>query len=209
MPKTDTPPSSKRRPDDRPREIIDAALAVFVEKGFSAARLDDVAARAGLSKAAIYLYFDDKAALLGAVIDSITGRGMDTVAVMAANHTGPVGPAILQLLGGAAAIMAGTNLPQVIKLIVSESRAHPEIGRRYLENVIGKMQPVVIALIERGIASGEFRPVDTDLAVKSLVAPLVLSAIWRSVFEPLGADRLDIEALARQHAELIVRGLAA
>jgi hypothetical protein len=103
--------------------------------------------------------------------------------------------------------MRDTRLPDVIKLVISESRAHPEIGRFYLENVIGKALPLFQSLIEKGMATGEFRPVNARLAVKSLVAPMLLAALWKSVFEPLGAEPIDIEALADQHADFIIRAL--
>jgi AcrR family transcriptional regulator len=199
----------KRRPDARPAEIIAAALELFSERGFSATRLEDVATRAGLSKAAIYLYFDDKTALLKAVVEATVGAKVQQIRAAAAQPQGPVAPLLRHLLTTVATAMQTTRLPDVIKLVISESRAHPEIGRYYLENVINQAMPVAETLIRRGIATGEFRAVDAGLAVKSLIAPMLLAAIWRSVFEPIGATPLDVEALAAQHAELIIRGLSA
>jgi AcrR family transcriptional regulator len=69
----------RRAPAERPNEIVEAALALFVEKGFAGTRLDDVAARAGLSKAAIYLYFEDKMALFQGVIRQAIGSNLLTV----------------------------------------------------------------------------------------------------------------------------------
>lgn len=202
--------NKKRRPDDRPAEIIAAALELFSEQGFSATRLEDVAARAGLSKAAIYLYFDDKTALLKAVVEATVGASIERAraTASAAGAAGPVAPLLRQMLATVATAMHATRLPHVIKLVISESRAHPEIGRYYLENVIGRVMPTVQALIERGIASGEFRNLDAGLAVKSLIAPMLLAAMWKSVFEPIGAAELDVQALAAQHADIIVRGLS-
>jgi AcrR family transcriptional regulator len=198
----------RRRPDERPGEIITAALELFSERGFTATRLDDVALRAGLSKAAIYLYFDDKTALLKAVIQATAGASLEQVRLIAAKPKGPVAPLLRQLLLTVAGRMSGTRLPDVIKLVISESRAHPEIGRSYLENVIGQALPLVQSLIEKGIATGEFRAVDPRMTVKCVVAPMVLAAVWRSVFEPIGAEPLDIEALATLHADLIIKGLS-
>ena len=207
MPKVSS--KSQRRPDDRPGEIISAALELFSQRGFSATRLEDVAARAGLSKAAIYLYFDDKTALLRAVIVETAGTNVEAAAAMIQSHQGPVAPLLVRFLGFMGARLAHSAIPNLIKLVISESRAHPEIGKLYLDTVIGRALPLLQSLIERGIASGEFRAIDAKLAVKSLVGPMVLAAVWRSVFEPLGADSLDIEALASQHADIIVRGLSA
>lgn len=201
-------PSHKRRPDERPREILDAALDLFSERGFSATRLEDVAARAGLSKAAIYLYFDDKFALLQAIVWEMATANIGVIRTLAAAHQGPVTPLLKRVLLLLGDRITRSRLPDLLKVIISESRAHPEIGRFYLENVVGQALPLLRSLIERGIASGEFRAVDPALAVKSLVGPMILAALWRGVFEPLGAPKLDAEALARQHANLILGALA-
>lgn len=197
----------KRRPDDRPREILDAALDLFSEKGFSATRLEDVASRAGLSKAAIYLYFKDKTSLLKAVVESVASPNLTLAGNLVAAHRGPIAPLLQQLLGFMAGRMRETRLPDLIKLVISESRAHPELGRFYLEHVIGKALPMFQSLIERGIASGEFRAIDARLTVKCLIGPMLLGAIWKSVFEPIGAEPLDIEALARHQGDIIIRAL--
>lgn len=197
----------KRRPDARPAEILEAALDLFTERGFSATRLEDVASRAGLSKAAIYLYFKDKTSLLKALVQATVGPNIGMASALLSQHQGPVAPLLRQLLTVIAGRMAEGRLPRLIKLIISESRAHPEIGRWYLENVINAALPLFQSLIEKGVATGEFRAVDVRLAVKSLIGPMLLGAMWKSVFEPLGADPIDIEALAAQHADLMMRGL--
>ena len=198
----------RRRPDARPGEIIDAALTLFSERGFSATRLADVASRAGLSKAAIYLYFKDKTSLLKAVVEATAGANLAMAGTIVSQHEGAVGPLLEKLIIAIAGRMNQSRLPDLVKLVISESRAHPEIGRFYLENVIGKALPLFTSLIQRGIATGEFRAVDPALTVKCMIAPMLLAAMWRSVFEPLGAPPLDIDALARQHCDLIRRALA-
>ncbi len=205
----ETTTTRKRRPDDRPREILEAALDLFSERGFSATRLEDVASRAGLSKASIYLYFNDKTSLLKAVVESVASPNLALAGNLVAAHQGPVAPLLRQLLGLIAGRMRETRLPDLIKLVISESRAHPELGRFYLEQVIGKAMPMFQSLIERGIASGEFRAVDARLTVKCLIGPMLLGAIWKSVFEPIGAEPLDIEALARHQGDLIITALRA
>lgn len=197
----------RRRPAARPAEILDAALELFAERGFDATRLEDVASRAGLSKAAIYLYFKDKTSLLQAIVQNLVGANIAVAEALVANHEGPAEPAIRQLLAVIANRLAATRLPFILKLIISESRAHPEIGRWYLDTVILKAMPLFRALIEKGIAQGEFRPVNADLAVKSIVAPMLLAALWKAVFEPLGAAPIDAAALADTHADLLIRGL--
>lgn len=198
----------QRRPDARPVEILSAALQLFSEKGFSAARIEDVASRAGVSKGVIYLYFKDKTALLQALVHQAIGGQIAAAAALVDEHQGSVSLLIGRVLAMFASRLRDTELAHVIKLVISESRAHPEIGRFYLDNVIRAAMPIMERLIMRGIASGEFRAVDPALAVKCLMGPMLLSAIWRTVFEPLGADVLDTSALAHLHADIFTRGLA-
>ena len=197
----------KRRPETRPAEILEAALDLFTERGFQATRLEDVASRAGLSKAAIYLYFNNKTSLLTALVQVTVGANISLAGDMIVQHQGPVAPLLQQLLSFMAGRIQESRMPDLMKLVISESRAHPEIGRFYLDNVIGKALPLFQSLIERGIATGEFRPVDPSLTVKCIIGPLVLGAIWKSVFVPIGAEPINIEDLARHHADFILRAL--
>lgn len=197
----------RRAPAKRPGEILEAALALFVEKGFAATRLDDVAARAGLSKAAIYLYFEDKTALFQGVVQQAIGANILTVEATVKAHQGPVAVLIPGILEFMASRVEDTPMASIAKLVISESRAFPEIGRFYLKEVIGRGIPIFEGLIARGIANGEFRPVDPGLTVRSMISPMLLSVIWKTVFEPIGAEKLDARALARHHADLMLRAL--
>ena len=197
-----------RRPDARPAEILAAALELFAEKGFSATRMEDVAKRAGLSKAGVYLYFEDKMALLKALVAEMAGANISVARGIVEQHEGPVAPLLASIISFLARQLRDTRFPELLKVVLSESRAHPDIGRLYLDSVIAQGLPLFEGLIRRGIASGEFRAVDAAHAVKTLIAPMLLAAIWKSVLEPLGADALDIEAYAAQHMDICLKGLA-
>ena len=197
----------RRAPAQRPAEIIDAALALFVEKGFAATRLDDVALRAGLSKAAIYLYFEDKNALFQGVVRQAVAANLGTVEAMLKAHRGPVAELLPRIREFMAGRIDQSPIAAVAKLVISESRAFPEIGRFYLKEVIGRGLPLLECLIVRGMEQGEFRSVDPAMTVRSIVGAMLLAGIWRTVFEPIGADKLDIKALARHHADLMLHAL--
>lgn len=197
----------RRAPTERPREILDAALELFVEKGFAGTRLDDVAERAGLSKAAIYLYFDDKLALFQGVIRQAVVSKFDMIESMVAAHRGSVAALIPPMLQFMAGRIEETPLASIAKLVISESRAFPEIGRFYLKEVIGRGIPLFEGLIRRGIEQGDFRAVDPGLTVRSMVGPMLLAILWKTVFEPIGAEKLDVKALARHHADLMLHAL--
>jgi AcrR family transcriptional regulator len=197
----------RRAPAERPKEILEAALELFVEKGFAATRLDDVAERAGLSKAAIYLYFDDKMALFQGVIRQTVAANLTTVEALVKAHQGPVAALIPGILNFMASRIEDTPMASIAKLVIGESRAFPEIGRFYLKEVIGRGLPLMEGLIVRGIAQGEFRQVDPGLTVRSLVGAMLLSGVWKTVFEPIGGEKLDVRALARHHADLMLHAL--
>jgi AcrR family transcriptional regulator len=197
----------RRAPAARPQEIIDAALAQFVETGFAGTRLDDVAKRAGLSKAAIYLYFEDKTALFKGVVQHAIASNLGHMEAMLAAHQGPVAPLLPRILEFMANRIEQTPMASVAKLVISESRAFPEIGQFYLKEVIGRGLPLMEGLLKRGIDQGEFRKVDSFMTVRSMIGPMLLAIIWRTVFEPIGAQPLDVQALARHHADLMLHAL--
>ncbi|WP_373504880.1 TetR family transcriptional regulator [Aestuariivirga sp.] len=206
---TDRPVTTRtRRPEARPAEILSAALDLFAEKGFSATRMEDVASRAGLSKAAIYLYFKDKMALLKALVNEMAGANLAVAKGFAEAHEGPVGPLLQTILTFMARQLRDTRFPELMKVVISESRAHPDVGKLYLDSVVSQGLPIFEGVIRRGIAAGEFRDIDPALAVKAMIAPMLLAAIWKTVFEPLGAEALDIEAYVAQHVETFLRGIA-
>jgi AcrR family transcriptional regulator len=198
-----------RRPDARPAEILAAALDLFAEKGFSATRMEDVARQAGISKAGVYLYFKDKMSLLQALVNEMAGANVSVARGIAEQHEGPVGPLLATILTFMARQLRDTRFPELLKVVISESRAHPDIGRLYLDSVIRQGLPLFEDLLRRGMARGEFRAVDPALAVKAMIAPMLLAAIWKTVLQPIGAEPLDIEALAAQHVDIFLRGISA
>src|SRR5262245_8429507 len=112
-------PKQRRAPAERPGEILEAALALFVEKGFAATRLDDAAARAGLSKAAIYLYFEDKTALFQGVVRQAVAANLGTVEAMLKAHQGPVATLLPRILEFMAGRIEQTPIASVAKLVIS------------------------------------------------------------------------------------------
>src|SRR5689334_23527888 len=89
-------PKFRRRKAERPAEIVAAALSVFAEKGFAAARLDEIAARAGVSKGALYLYFETKEEIFRAVVEQAIAPNIQVIRAMVTAHPGPF-PELLRL----------------------------------------------------------------------------------------------------------------
>lgn len=202
-----TKPAAKwtRRASARPDEILDAALDVFIEAGFDAARMDDIAARAGISKAGVYLYFASKEALLRALISREIAPHATGLAMLAeAGGEDPVGT-IRMLVAFASERLADPRLIAIPRLMISISNRFPDLARHYRIDVVERAKRALEALIARGIAKGVFRPVDPEAALRAVVGPLMFAALWRHV---LGGDSAaSPDEIAAAHIDLLVNGL--
>src|SRR5262249_10280287 len=197
----------RRRKTARPSEILSAALASFADRGFAATRLDDVAARAGVTKGTLYLYFRNKEELFKAVVRQELVPAIERAEAMVADSVVP-SIVLLEQLAGLFARIVSSRLSAIPKLVLTEAGNFPEIARFYLEEVVHRGMHLLRAVLERGIEAGELRPIDTQSAVMCVIAPLLLAALWRHSLERHADRRLDIDALCRTHLDLLRRGLA-
>jgi len=201
-------PRWRRRAADRPKEILDAALTVFVAKGFAATKLDDVAVAAGISKGLLYRYFDNKAELFKEVIRQTLVTTIRDVG----DRTRASGSALAALdifLEQIIAVASDARRSAIPKLVISESGSFPELAVFYLAEVIGPGLKQLAALVRRGIESGEFRRVDPELTARTIIAPLLLAVIWRHTFAQHDSGHFEPDALIRQHRDILLHGLAA
>lgn len=178
-------PPRKRRKEARPSELTAAALALFVEKGFSATRLEEVAQRAGVSKGTLYLYFDSKEALFKVAIQEGIIPAVGKAEAMAAQHAGSDFELLEKLLENWWARVGETQFAGIPKLIIAEARNFPEVAQFYDEKVIRRGQLLIGAALERGIASSEFRPMKVETAMEVVIAPILMLLIWRFSLERL------------------------
>ena len=201
------PPRWRRRKEARPSEIVAAALEVFGERGFAAARLEDIAARAGVSKAALYLYFPTKHDLFRAVVAETVAPDIAGVAAAADAYDGPFEDLARTLLPTMAAVASRTSMGGVVKMVIGESRNFPELAKVWHDDLVGKALGAVSGAIARAQARGEVKAGDPRAYALGLIAPLMLAVLWRETFTPVGAPPFDLEALARQHAETALAGM--
>ncbi len=204
-------PFRRRRKEARPAELLDAALALFVEKGFASTRSEEVARRAGVSKGTLYLYFPSKEELLKAVIQQFLADRIVEGAHEVDQAQGPT-PALMEnLLVDWWMRTYDGPASGVFKLIVSEVRNFPDIAQFYVERVIVPGNELCARLLRRGIDRGEFREVDIDAAVHSILMPMVLLCVHKHSLMPCGGVKslgLDPEGFLRAHLALIFQGLA-
>lgn len=202
------PLQRRRRKEARPQELLDAALTLFVEKGFAAARAEEVAQRAGVSKGTLYLYFPSKEELLKAVIAHNLGTRISAGAEMAAAFAGPSAELLSTILVDWWTQLYDSPAAGVFKLVITEVRNFPEIADFYLREVVEPAHQLLGMVLQRGIAAGEFRAVPLDHAVHSLVLPLIMICLHR---HSLGACQVNWHLEGRefigQHIQLVLAGL--
>ena len=204
--RAEAPTPRKRRKEARPSELTAAALDLFVENGFAATRLDDIAARAGVSKGTLYLYFDGKEALFKAVIEEgIVSRFLVAEQEIAA-YEGKSADLLYHLLSNWWRQIGSTPLAGVAKLIISESRNFPETAQYYQETVIARGRTMVRDVVRRGIDAGEFREFDVDAAIDVIFAPLLMLVLSR--YSLCFCDRSNTpEALIQMYFDMLMQGL--
>jgi AcrR family transcriptional regulator len=174
-----TSPTRQRRKEARPQELLDAALALFVEKGFAATRSEEVAARAGVSKGTLYLYFPSKEELFKAVVRSNLSALIAEGQTIADGFDGPTSDLLRLLLRTWWARIGLTPAGGITKVILAEVRNFPDLAQFWVDEVILPAQQLLAGTIRRGIDRGEFRAVPVHDAVHALVAPSLFLAMHK------------------------------
>ncbi len=200
-------PKWQRRAEDRPGEICTAALEVFSEKGFAAAKLDEIARRAGVSKGTLYLYFKDKEDLFRAVVRSAIAPNIEAITAVIGQAEVPFADLVPMFFAGFAEREAQLPIGAVAKMVIGESRNFPELARVWHDEVASKAIGALAKFVERAQQRGEVRPGDPRLYAFSLMGPMVLGALWRATLVPAGGEPLDLAALAKQHADTVLAGM--
>ena len=177
--KSSRPAAARRRcPDERPSQILEAALDVFGEKGLAAARLDDIAKRAKLAKGTIYLYFPNKDELFRAVIRSTLVAELER-----AESTLTSGSPEEQLeafMHGWWAFICTPTFERVHRLVTSEIPNFPDLARFYGTEVIARGHRLVSGIIRDGIAAGVYRPSDPAATARMIMGTFVIHGLWRT-----------------------------
>ncbi len=197
----------QRRKDARPAELLDAALAEFFEKGFAAARLEDIAARAGVSKGTIYLYFDSKDDVFEELVRAIPQVNVEQLREVAEDRTIPADALLERMLRFASGFFRDERMMKFPRLIIGEAGRFPELAETYKREVISQASGILASVIQRGIEERSFRPLNAQSAAYAAVAPLLFVAIWVTTFERPGTPDFDPQAFIDQHIESFLRGI--
>ena len=202
-------PKRERRKQARPGELLDAALDLFVEKGFSATRADEVAARAGVSKGTLFLYFQSKEDLFKAVVRENIANKFPTWQEEFLTFEGSSADMLRYALTSWWERIGKTRASGITKLVMSEAQNFPEIAAFYQEEVIQPGNAMIRRILERGVQAGEFREMDLEQAVHIIVAPMIFLMMWKHSMGACAASAkiVDPEQFIHMQVDVLLHGM--
>jgi TetR/AcrR family transcriptional regulator len=176
---TNTTAKRARRKEARPGELLAAALDIFTEKGFAATRVEDVAVRAGVSKGTLFLYFASKEELFKEVVrQSLTSHFHELNDEMD-GYNGSIAKLLEHGMLTWWERVGKTQAAGISRLMLLEAHSFPEMAAFYQDEVVHPYQQLVRRILQRGVESGEFAPLNLDLATYSVTAPLMFLSVGR------------------------------
>lgn len=181
-------PRFRRRKEDRPQEITDAALAAFAEKGYAATRVDEVAARAGVSKGLVYLYFKTKEEMFKAVVRSFVVPKIDALVGVIDRSDMSSEDFLRGPFLDFVKTLPHSPVSVVIRLMIAEGHKYPDLRQFYRDNVVSRGLGAITVLLDRGIESGEFRRSPVTELPQLFIMPVVFSVIYRLLFDAKSAE---------------------
>ena len=199
----------ERRKNARPQELLAAALDLFVERGYAATRLDDVAGRAGVSKGTLYLYFANKEDLFKAVIQEHLVPTLGEAEQMIDQYEGHSRDLLREIVMLWWQRVGDTQLSGLMKLMMAESGNFPEVARFYHDEIIMRGNAMVERALTRGMARGELRKLDTAQVTQVIVAPVLMLMVWKHSFASCQNKPISPIAYLNAFIDVLLVGLLA
>jgi AcrR family transcriptional regulator len=207
-------PKWRRKPENRPDDILDGALIEFTRQGYKGARIEDIAKHAGLSKGTVYLYFSSKEEML----KSLVRRLVSPVAMSLKNIADhvcddcsdePAGEVLRKMMLIVAEQMMDIKAGAIPIIIIGEAGKFPELAQFYRNEVIEVTMVALSTVIARGVEAGEFKEVDIMIAIRSLIGVVIMNIIWGQVFERSDDVHIDPKNIINTHLDIFLNGIAA
>lgn len=206
MARSPAPASKKRRktePSARRQAILDAGLCVFADDGFAAAKLDDVAAKAGVAKGTIYLHFRDKQDLFEQIVHAAVAPVLAQLQNVTAMPELPTRDVLIKVFDVFRTEILDTDRKLVIRLVLTEGARFPKLAAYYHREVVAMGLDLVRLIARRGAARGELPTTDLERFPHLVLAPLLLSVLWDGLFSSF--DPLDAEGLLAAHCKILTK----
>ena len=202
-------PRWQRRPEARPDEILDAAFSVFGESGFARAKIEDVARRAGVSKGTVYCYFDSKESLFREMVRAKVVASLAEAEAFVRTFDGSARALLVELIRRMYTRVRRDQMMQLARMVQGELPHFPELARFYFDEVILRARRLIEQVLERGVATGEFRPSATGFAARGLSSMLVHTAQVQCFFQSFDPQALTEEQAVEGLIDLYLHGVLA
>ncbi|MDG1117957.1 MAG: TetR/AcrR family transcriptional regulator [Flavimaricola sp.] len=208
MSSSDSPlPKFRRRAEARPDEVLDAALSLFMEQGFARTSVEQVARRAGISKGAVYLYFESKEAILVGLVNRAIAPLSEVLFENITSFEGDPRPALAQILRLMGQVMGQQRNRAVPLIVLHEAPAAPNIAALFREAVLDRSIPAISALLAQGVAGGYIRSVDPEMTARTVIGPILAHIILFEIFGIAKDDGLQMDRLIENHITILMAGL--
>jgi AcrR family transcriptional regulator len=208
MASPDSPkPKFRRRAEHRPDELLDAALTLFVEKGYAHTSVAEIARKAGVSKGALYLYFPSKQALLEGLVKRAVAPVAARVMQATGLTTGDMRVTLRAILTIVATALSDPKTFAVPKIVIREAVVAPEIAEMYRRAVFDAVLPAATALLRQAIDQGKIRPVDPELTLRTIMGPVLMHILLAEIFGIVPEGGLAPDKLIENHLDILINGL--
>lgn len=206
MTQTTTKTRRELQKEARRIDILKAGCEEFTSRGFSATRLDDVAQRAGVSKGTIYLYFDSKEVLFHAMVTHYMFPKVEELEHLSESFEGSAEDLLKNHIRKSySQLTEDPHVPRILATLIGEGDRFPDLSQQFFEELIQRNQQTLRAVIKKGEDTGEFRTTKLSEYTQIVIAPVIISAIWRLQFQRISP--LDLEEYAETHIELLLTAL--
>jgi AcrR family transcriptional regulator len=204
----DSKPRWERRKDARPHELLAAAIDLFVERGFAATRLEDVARRAGVSKGTLYLYYANKEELFKAVVRESIVPFLGEAELSVAGFEGHSADLLRNVVADLWRQIGQHKASGLGKLMLAEAVNFPDLAAFYRQEVLRRTVRMMSGILERGVSRGDFRSVDIGQMTQVLIAPMLMLNVWsHAALAPCDCSELQPQAFLDNLLDLTLHGL--
>ncbi|MFA6341864.1 MAG: TetR/AcrR family transcriptional regulator [Fibrobacteraceae bacterium] len=204
---TKAEPRWQRKKEERPQEILSAALELFVQQGFSATKVEQVARKAGVTPGTLYVYFENKEALLKAVVKEGLGPILSFGNKFLDEYTGTPEDLVYQLVNQWWALMESEHVAGLPKLMTAESSNFPELAHFYIEEVLTHALDMIRRILRYGIERGAFKIDDVDMMSRVIMSSLHEPTVNAHSFAIFDKEKMDMQKYLNQLTRLILKGI--
>jgi AcrR family transcriptional regulator len=202
-------PKWRRRSDERPAQLMAAALTLFAQRGFAATKTEEIARAAGVTVGTVYRYFESKEALFEATVQESILPLVEEAEAQIKSFSGPTVELYGRLVRYAWEHASTPAMANVARVVLAEAHNFPDVARAHVERVIVRIQKAYCQLLERGIQRGEFRPMDVSLAARVMVAPILYGAMYLNSLQPYDSRTFSAERYVDSVIDLFLQGITA